>query len=74
MKDPHKYLGRCIVFASFVLASAIVWHSRVGRYQGEMEIIDTVTGEMRALVTEKTLHVFPSPFHEPNERRWTIDK
>ena len=43
-----KFNGVCIVIAAIILAAAIVWHARIGRYQPfDPSIgtkIDTVTG------------------------------
>jgi hypothetical protein len=51
MKDVSdlKFLGVCIVIATFVLSFAILWHSRVGRYlwlhPGDKALrFDTATG------------------------------
>jgi hypothetical protein len=44
----NKFTGICILISAIILAAAIFWHARVGRYQpaGERMKIDTVTGSV----------------------------
>lgn len=60
--DSTKFLGLCILVASFVIAGAIVWHANMtaanGRYQllnnetqgfvGNPVRLDTKTGEVKS--------------------------
>jgi len=54
MESQMKFLGVCIVIAGAIIAGALIYHARIGRYQfhpstppGVIWILDTVTGEIK---------------------------
>ena len=54
MENALKVFGACIVIAAVILAAAIFYHARTGRYQfqpsnppGVIWTLDTVTGDVK---------------------------
>ena len=51
MEAQLRFLGICILIAAVIIAAALVYHGRKGRYQLQMcdyraMVLDTVTGEI----------------------------
>jgi len=56
MDKALKFVGICIVISAAIVAGAVIYHARIGRFQfqpsnppGVIRTLDTVTGEVKVL-------------------------